>query len=159
MIFVKLNQRKGLKMKTEPQEIYIQTVEFFMDDIQDEYTLDEFVEKIKNHFDFSNPDYKHKIVPYITMRDGGDYSPDYEETMNLDLITYRMETEEEANLRVEKYNREQQERLEKEEIKREAQSKQYKEQCKKQSKEKLKEWYDKATEYYTKEEVEQILKG
>ena len=105
MIFVKLNQRKGLKMKTEPQEIYIQTVEFFMDDIQDEYTLDEFVEKIKNHFDFSNPDYKHKIVPYITMRDGGDYSPDYEETMNLDLITYRMETEEEANLRVEKYKK------------------------------------------------------
>lgn len=147
-------------MDNEPQEIYVQCEEFYYDDesIVDEMPLDEFIKVIKSKFDFSDPNYKHKVVQYKCMRDGGDYHDDYEEVGNLEFITYRYETEIEAHARIEEFNRNEKERLEKEEIKREAQAKQYKEQYKTQSKEKLKEWYDKASEYYTKEEIENILK-
>lgn len=145
-------------MINEPQQLYIKTYEFYVEYIEDELSLDEYIKQIKSHFDFSDPNYEHKIVPYRNTIDGGDYNDDYDETTSLELITYRMETQEEANLRVEEFNRKEKEQIEKEKIIREARSKHYKEQCKIQSKEMLKEWYDKASEYYTIEEIESIIK-
>lgn len=145
-------------MNNKPQQLYIKPHEFYIEHIEEELTLDEYIKQIKSHFDFSDPNYKHKIVPYRNTIDGGDYNDDYDETTSLDFITYRMETQDEANIRVEEFNRKEKEQIEKNKIVKEAQTKYYKEQYKKQSKEMLKEWYDKASEFYTKEEIESILK-
>ena len=145
-------------MNNDPQQLYIKTYEFYLEYIEAELSLDEYIKQIKSNFDFSDPNYEHKIVPYRTNMDGGDYHDDYEETTSLEFITYRMETQEEANLRVEEFNRKEKEQIEKNKIVKEAQAKYYKEQYKKQSKKMLKEWYDKASEYYTKKEIESIIK-
>lgn len=147
-------------METEPQEIYVRWVEFFYDSsyVRDGMSLDEFIEVIKSKFDFRDPDFKHKIIQIKGMRDGGDYHPDYEEVDNLEFITYRYETEEEQTARESEEKRKEEERIEKahrDYLERQRQSIEW---SKKDSIDQIKKYYEKAREYYTKEEIVSILK-
>jgi hypothetical protein len=142
-----------------PEEIYIQSKEFYYDDksIVDGMSLDEFIDVIKSKFDFSDPNYKHKITQYKCMRDGGDYHDDYEEVDNLEFITYRYETEEERIIRENEEKRREEERIEKAHIDYLERQRQSIEWSKKDSIDQIKKYYEKASEYYTKDELKEIL--
>jgi hypothetical protein len=122
-----------------PEEIYIQSKEFYYDDksIVDGMSLDEFIDKC--------------------MRDGGDYHDDYEEVDNLEFITYRYETEEERIIRENEEKRREEERIEKAHIDYLERQRQSIEWSKKDSIDQIKKYYEKASEYYTKDELKEIL--
>ena len=144
---------------TTPNEIYVKCKEFYYDRdyIVDGMSLDEFIDAIKSNFDFSDPNYKHKVVQYKCMRDGGDYSPDYEEVDNLEFITYRYETEEERiNREIEEQIKEEK-RLAREEENRRERERQSLEWSKKDSVNQIKKYYEIASEHYSKEELNEIL--
>lgn len=142
-----------------PNEIYIQAKEFYYNDesIVDGMTLDEFIEVIKSKFDFSDPNYKHKVTQYKCMRDGGDYSDDYEEVDNLEFYTYRYETEEERINREIEESIKEEKRIAKDEENRRERERQSLEWSKKDSIDQIKKYYEIASKFYSKDELKEII--
>jgi hypothetical protein len=142
-----------------PNEIIIKYKDFYLDNetIKNSMTLDEFINLIKSKFDFSNPEYKHKVYPISYLVDGGDYGNDYTEIDYLEFVTYRDETEEEKTSREAEEKRKEEERIEKAHIDYLERQRQSIEWSKKDSIDQIKKYYEKASEYYTKDELKEIL--
>lgn len=136
---------------------------YFSDDFEKDtnLTLDEFINFIKEKFDFSNDNYEHEIT--INLCDiYNDNGPNYKEFECLTCLTLRYETEKEYNERLKKEEDDKQKKL----LEKEKREKEIKERLERQKqqdlinkKKKLKELYEELNNTIGKEEIEKFLEN